>query len=157
MLSFAPSFSVGYAQEETDAKRRNPMGQKPDSAWGVCRWWPMTPDIGFKYGALVNLYWYGDGSRYPRYDHSVYVEWSRTTKGNGINQITYDTDKLIPGVRAFFEASLTEKALDFYGFNGYESAYSMDFEKNQLDLDGNANRLYYRHARQLARVKADFQ
>ena len=71
-------------------------------------------DIGFKYGALVNLYWYGDGSRYPMYDHSVYLEWSRTTKGNGINQITYDTDKLIPGIRSFFEASyLTEKAWIF--------------------------------------------
>ena len=58
-------------------------------------------DIGFKYGALVNLYWFGDGSRYPMYDHSVYLEWSRTTKGNGINQITYDTDKLIPGIRSF--------------------------------------------------------
>jgi len=51
-------------------------------------------DIGFKYGALVNLYWFGDGSRYPLYDHSVYLEWSRTTKGNGINQITYESDKL---------------------------------------------------------------
>ena len=62
-------------------------------------------DIGFKYGALVNLYWYGDGSRYPQYDHSVYVEWSRTTKGNGINQVTYETDKLLPGIRSLFEAS----------------------------------------------------
>ena len=51
-------------------------------------------DIGFLYGAIVNLYWFGDGSRYPKFDHSVYLEWSRTTKGKGINQITYDTDKL---------------------------------------------------------------
>jgi outer membrane protein assembly factor BamA len=115
-------------------------------------------DIGFKYGALVNLYWFGDGSRYPMYNHSVYLEWSRTTKGNGINQITYDTDRLIPGVRAFFEASyLTEKALDFYGFNGYQAVYDLDFEQNWHDSTGNAQRLYYRHARQLLRIKADFQ
>lgn len=114
-------------------------------------------DIGFKYGALVNLYWFGDGSRYPMYDHSVYLEWSRTTKGNGINQITYDTDKLIPGVRSFFEASyLTEKALDFYGFNGYQAIYDPAYEAD-YDPEGYANRLYYRHARQLIRVKADFQ
>ena len=82
-------------------------------------------DIGFKYGALLNLYWYGDGSRYPQYDHSLYVEWSRTTKGNGINQITYESDKLLPGIRSLFEASyLTEKALDFYGFNGYQAQLS---------------------------------
>ncbi len=115
-------------------------------------------DVGFKYGALVNLYWYGDGSRYPMYDHSVYMEWSRTTKGNGINQITYDSDKLIPGIRSFFEASyLTEKALDFYGFNGYQAKYDLNIEETSRDPDGNANRLYYRHSRQLFRVKADFQ
>jgi len=90
-------------------------------------------DVGFKYGALLNLYWYGDGSRYPMYDHSVYIEWSRTTKGNGINQITYDTDKLIPGIRSFFEASyLTEKALDFYGFNGYKAIYDPAYEASWM-------------------------
>ena len=115
-------------------------------------------DIGFKYGALVNLYWYGDGSRYPQYDHSVYVEWSRTTKGNGINQVTYETDKLLPGIRSLFEASyLTEKALDFYGFNGYQAIYDLDYEQEGYDQEGNANRLYYRHSRQLLRLKADFQ
>ncbi len=115
-------------------------------------------DIGFKYGALLNLYWYGDGSRYPQYDHSLYLEWSRTTKGNGINQITYETDKLIPGIRALFEASyLTEKALDFYGFNGYQAVYDLDYEQEGVDQFGNANRLFYRHSRELLRIKADFQ
>jgi len=115
-------------------------------------------DIGFQYGALVNLYWFGDGSRYPKYDHSVYVEWSRATKGNGKNQITWETDKLIPGIRSLFEASyLTEKALDFYGFNGYEAVYDLDFEEEGTDQFGNANRLFYRHSRQLLRLKADFQ
>jgi outer membrane protein assembly factor BamA len=115
-------------------------------------------DIGFQYGALANLYWYGDGSRYPQYDHSVYLEWSRTTKGNGINQITYETDKLIPGIRALFEVSyLTEKALDFYGFNGYQAVYDLDFEQEGVDQFGNANRLFYRHSRELLRIKADFQ
>jgi len=114
-------------------------------------------DVGFKYGALVNLYWYGDGSRYPQYDHSVYVEWSRTTKGNGINQITYETDKLIPGIRSLFEASyLTEKSLDFLGFNGYQAVYDSEYEAS-YDADGLANRLFYRHSRKLLRLKADFQ
>lgn len=114
-------------------------------------------DIGFLYGAIVNLYWFGDGSRYPKYDHSVYLEWSRTTKGKGINQITYDTDKLIPGIRSFFEVTYRiDKALDFYGFNGYEAVYDMDFEASD-DPGGNANRLYYRYSRNLLRLTADFQ
>lgn len=118
-------------------------------------------DQGFKYGALVNLYNFGDGSRYPMYDHSIYLEWSRTTKGSGINQITWDTDKLIPGIRSFFEGSvLTEQALDFYGFNGYESRYDLGLSDLAIDLnpaDDLSDRLYYRHARRLTRVKADFQ
>ncbi len=114
-------------------------------------------DIGFKYGALANFFWYGDGSRYPMYNHSVYVEWSQTTKGNGINLFKYDSDQLIPGVRTFVELALrTEKALDFYGFNGFQSIYDQDFEAGK-DADGLANRLYYRHARKLLRIKADFQ
>lgn len=114
-------------------------------------------DVGFKYGALVNLYWYGDGSRYPQYDHSVYVEWSRTTKGNGINQLTYESDKLIPGIRSLFEVSyLTEKSLDFLGFNGYQAVYDSEYEES-YDSDDLANRLFYRHSRKLLRIKADFQ
>lgn len=118
-------------------------------------------DVGFKYGALVNLYHFGDGSRYPMYDHSVYLEWSRTTKGSGINQITWDTDRLIPGIRSFFEASLlTEQALDFYGFNGYQAKYDPGLSVLTSDLnpdDDLSDRLFYRHSRQLLRIKADFQ
>jgi len=114
-------------------------------------------DIGFKYGALVNLYDYGDGTRYPMYDHSIYLEWSRTTKGSGINQFTWDTDKLIPGVRSFLEVSYrTEKALDFYGFNGTQALYDADYEASTT-MDGLRNRLFFRHSRQLLRIKADFQ
>jgi len=114
-------------------------------------------DIGFKYGALANLYWYGDGSRYPQYNHFVFLEWSRTTKGNGINQITYESDRLIPGIRSLFEVSyLTEKSLDFLGFNGYQAVYDMDYE-NSYDSEELANRLFYRHSRKLLRIKGDFQ
>jgi hypothetical protein len=115
-------------------------------------------DIGFMYGAVLKLYWYGDGSRYPQYDHLLYLEWSRTTKHNGINKITYETDKLIPGIRSLLEVSyLTEKALDFYGFNGYKAVYDLDFEQEGMDQFGNANRLFYRHSRELLRIKGDFQ
>lgn len=37
-------------------------------------------DLGFQYGAIVNLYDYGDGTIYPKYNHSLYLEWSRYTK-----------------------------------------------------------------------------
>ncbi len=112
-------------------------------------------DIGFKYGGLVNFYHYGDGSRYPKYNHSLYLEWSRTTKGSGINQLRYDSDKLIPNTRIISDVSyLTELALDFYGFNGTQSYYNPLFEdKNSSEY---ISRMYYRIDRKLLRIKADF-
>src|SRR5690554_7529820 len=52
-------------------------------------------DLGFQYGGLVNLFQYGDGSRYPLYDHSLYFEISRYTKGTGLFRFYYDSDRLI--------------------------------------------------------------
>jgi hypothetical protein len=151
------SFSAMAQESDTIASAKEDK-VKSGFSFGGLPFAVYDSDVGLKYGALANLYWYGDGSRYPMYNHSVYLEWSRTTKGNGINQITYDSDRLIPGIRSFFEASyLTEKALDFYGFNGYQALYDLDFEKSGVDAEGLANRLYYRHARQLLRFKADFQ
>ena len=113
-------------------------------------------DIGFKYGALVNVFHYGDGSQYPKYRHSLYFEWSRTTKGSGINQFTYDSEYLIPGIRVSAEASyLTEQSLDFYGFNGYQSYYNADWEDEESDVY--LSRMYYNMDRKLTRLRADFQ
>lgn len=113
-------------------------------------------DIGFKYGALVNVFHYGDGSQYPKYRHSLYFEWSRTTKGSGINQFTYDSEYLIPGIRVSAEASLlTEQSLDFYGFNGYKSYYNPLLENEESDYY--ISRMYYNMDRKLTRLKADFQ
>jgi outer membrane protein assembly factor BamA len=113
-------------------------------------------DIGFKYGALVNLFYYGDGKQYPKYLHSLYFEWNHTTKGSGLSQFTYDSEYLIPGIRLSAEASyLTEQSLDFYGFNGYESDYNADFEDEESDLY--ISRMFYNMDRRLTRLKADFQ
>lgn len=114
-------------------------------------------DRGFKYGGLINLYHYGDGSIYPEYKHSIYLEWSRTTKGSGINQITYDSKYLIPKIRVSGELSyLTENGLDFYGFNGYKSVYNSNFEDDELPDSIYKSRMFYRQDRKLFRARADF-
>jgi len=113
-------------------------------------------DLGFLYGVIGTVYHYGDGSNYPMYNHKIYLEWSRTTKGSGKNIILYDNRTLIPNGRMNIDVSyLTEKALDFYGFNGYNS----EFNDQYLDSDNDnyISRLYYRHDRKLLRIKADFQ
>src|SRR5665647_1937288 len=76
-------------------------------------------DLGFQYGALVNLYDYGDGSGYPNYNHSLYFEVSRFTKGSGINRFFYDSDKLLKGLQTSVDISyLSDQAYDFWGYNG---------------------------------------
>jgi len=115
-------------------------------------------DIGFKYGAVVNFYDYGDGTIYPDYKHSLYFEWSNTTKNSGINQFTYDSKYLIPGIRVSTEASyLTERAMDFYGYNGYEAYYNNIYEDDSPSNDDYISRQYYRQERKLLRLRADFQ
>jgi len=104
-------------------------------------------DLGFQYGAIVNLYHYGDGTNFPKYDHSLYLEWSRYTKGTGINRLMYDSEKLIKGIRTTVDVTyLTDQMLNFYGYNGNQSTYS--------DM---ATRSFYSYERNMFRVKADFQ
>lgn len=113
-------------------------------------------DLGFQYGALVNLYDYGDGSRYPNYNHSLYFEVSRFTKGSGIYRFYYNSDQLLKGLQTSFDISyLTDRAYDFYGFNGFESVVHTEW----IDEKDNAylTRMFYKYDRKLFRVKIDLQ
>lgn len=113
-------------------------------------------DLGFQYGALVNLFDYGDGSRYPRYDHSLYFEVSRFTKGSSINNFVYNSDRLIPGIEATADfAYLTDQAYDFYGFNGFESFIHPEW----IDKEDPAyrTRMFYKYDQKLLRLKLDVQ
>ena len=81
-------------------------------------------DKGFQLGALLNIYDFGDGSTYPNTRQQWYFEASFFTKGSQLYTISYDNKFLIPGIR--FSTTLTatnDKAMDFYGFNGYMSYY----------------------------------
>ena len=113
-------------------------------------------DLGFQYGALLNLYNYGDGSRYPKYNHSLYFEVSRFTKGSGYNRFFYDSDQLLKGIRTTFDLSyITDPKYDFYGFNGYEVTYRSDF--TDTESEDYISRAYYAHDRKMFRTKLDLQ
>ena len=112
-------------------------------------------NTGVKYGGILKLFDYGDGTNYPRYDQCLSFEWSRTTRGSGTNQLTYDTRKLIPGIRILAETSyLTEKVLDFYGFNGYNGYYNPGYTNlhNPLYLSS----VFYRMDRAMIKLKLEF-
>ncbi|MFW6290561.1 MAG: Omp85 family outer membrane protein [Mariniphaga sp.] len=113
-------------------------------------------DLGFQYGALVNLFDYGEGSRYPAYDHSLYFEVSRYTKGSGINRFYYDSDRLLRGIQTTVDLSyLSDQAYDFYGFNGYEAVVNPGWtDDNSQDY---VSRMFYKYDRRLFRFKVDLQ
>lgn len=84
-------------------------------------------DKGFQYGALLNIYDFGDGSHYPQPRQQWYIETSWYTKGTQQYFLTYDTRHLIPNVRMSLASTLVvDKAMDFYGYNGYQSKFEAD-------------------------------
>ncbi len=113
-------------------------------------------DLGFQYGALVNLFDYGDGTNYPKYNQSLYFEVSRFTKGSGIYRFYYDSDSLFHGLKTSMDLSyLPDQAYDFYGFNGSESVVHSEW----FDPDDPAykTRMFYKYDRRLFRWKVDLQ
>jgi len=152
LLLIFPFVSIFAQDEQTDDKEKTKTGWSFGGVPAIA----YDSDIGFKYGAVLNFFDYGDGTVYPKYRHSLYFEWSRTTKGSGINQFTYDSEYLIPGIRTTGEiAYMTEQSLDFYGFNGYESYYNAAFEDQ--DSPEYISRMFYNVDRKLFRLRAEFQ
>ncbi|MDR0232972.1 MAG: outer membrane protein assembly factor [Dysgonamonadaceae bacterium] len=81
-------------------------------------------DKGFQYGAILNIFDFGDGSHYPHPRQQWYIEASRYTKGTQQYFLTYDTKHLIPGIRMSLAGTVVyDQAMDFYGFNGYQSIF----------------------------------
>ncbi len=154
---FSALWSTAQVQDTTLTKNKK---EKVKTGWnfGALPVIGYNSDIGFQYGALANFYQYGDGSIYPKYFHSIYMEISRTTKGGGINQLFYDSEHLLPGLRLTADISyLTEQALDFYGFNGYDAVYNAGWTDDSKDPSMYRSRVFYKHERKLFRFALDFR
>lgn len=103
-------------------------------------------DKGFQYGALLNIYNFGDGSWYPNTKSQWYFEASAYTKGSYKFDIRYDNKTLIKKTRMSIAGNFSnDKALDFYGFNGYQTYYDKDLPT-----------AFYRHGRTVYSFKTDF-
>ena len=128
-----------YAQEKKEVEKKGfSFGAFPIVAF--------DQDKGFQLGALANIYDFGKGGWYPNPRQQMYLEASWFTKGSQLYVLSYDNRFLIPTVRFSFAASFSnEKALDFYGFNGYESFY-----------DSSLDPAYYKMGRMVPYGKIDF-
>ena len=130
-LLFLLIFSAAlFAQKETPATEETKKKEivKKGFNLGPLPVVAFDADKGFQAGALLNIFDFGDGSEYPNTRQKLYLEASFFTKGSQLFVINYDNKFLIPGVRWSSTATLAnDKAMDFYGFNGYMSYY--DHEK----------------------------
>ncbi len=120
-----------------------------------------STDMGFQYGAIINLFNYGDGSHYPAYDHSLYLEASRYTKGGSVLRMYYESDQLIKGVSTFIDLGLIGNDMqDFYGYNGLSSLYlpsKNTFDYTVGDATKSRNTGFYRMRQQKLYAQGDFR
>ncbi len=146
------------AVQAQEAKEKKEAKTPTGFSFGALPTISFDADMGFQYGGLVSLYDYGDGTLYPSYKQMMKVEVSRYTKGSGTNQIFYDAKNLLPHhLRLTADLSyLTEKSLDFYGFNGYQSRYLPDLTDKDISSEY-ITRVFYRDLRKMFRFTADLQ
>ena len=142
--------SVAMAQEKKEiVKKGYSFGPLPAVAFDA--------DKGFQLGALLNIYDFGDGTVYPNTRQQWYFEASFFTKGSQLFVVSYDSKFLIPGIRFSTALAVTnDNAMDFYGFNGYQSFYDHEQVKAGKDGDSYIYTPFYRTKRLAALFKADF-
>ena len=153
---------------ETDSNKVGVDGDKKDIVKKGISFGPLPvvafdQDKGWQFGALLNLFDYGDGSHYPTPRQQWYIEASIYTKGTQQYFFSYDTKHLIPKVRMSIAATCVyDKAMDFYGFNGYQAWYdyeNVNFWKKKKDKTGiepEYMTAFYRLQRTAVTGKADF-
>ena len=150
--------SQNLVAQEEEKKQENAEKIKTGFNFGALPVVAYDSDLGFEYGALANLYFYGDGSRYPMYNHSLYLEASRYTKGSGIYRLYYDTDRLLKNIRTKFDiAYLPDEKMDFFGFNGYETVYNPEWTDPDESEDVYRTSAFYNYHRQLFRMSMNLQ
>ena len=139
--------------QEDSIKATNPKIKK---GWnfGILPTITYNSDLGFQYGGLIDLYNYGDGDIYPNYYERYYMEISRFTKGNGINNFSFESNRILKGRTVFFDIMYrTDQQYDFLGGNGYESVYNMDWE--DINSDQYKSKMFYKNQTNFFKVKMD--
>jgi len=146
-------------KKEKKKKEKDPDGVRTGWTFGALPSVAFDADLGFQFGVLSNVYYFGDGSTYPNYMHSLYFEAAYTTKRYGLFRFCYDSKSLIPKHRFSFDATFIPDAMsDFLGYNGYQSVYNDVWRNDKKYKDnGYISRAFYKYQRNLLRIAADVQ
>jgi hypothetical protein len=87
------------------------MAQKAESKEIIKDGWNFGPlpvvgfdsDLGFQYGVCLDIFNFGDGSRYPSYDYKMNLEASTFTGGSSLLRFYGDFKTLIPDGKLFVD------------------------------------------------------
>ena len=151
LMSFAVIAQDATTNNDNEKKKKekiyNEKGELIKKGWnfGPLPVVGFNSDLGFQYGACVDIFNYGDGSRYPKFDYKMNLEVSAYTKGSLNLRFYGDFYNLMPNSRLFVDAGyFTDKRFEFYGFNGYASPYynGLYVDNDQQSLVENYNPEY---------------
>ena len=115
LLLAAGGFAQDKPKKAKKEKTYNEKGEIIKTGWNIG---PLPvvgfdSDLGFQYGACVDFFNFGDGTRYPRYNYKFNVEVSRYTKGSGVFRFYADMPYLIKDTKLFFDLTYNySKKLD---------------------------------------------
>lgn len=107
--------TVSYAQnreEKKKEKKYNEKGEIIKTGWvfGPLPVVGFDSDLGFQYGITTDIFNYGNGKNYPKYDFKMNFEASTYTKGSSILRFYGDFGNVIPKSKLFLDvAYLTDK------------------------------------------------
>ena len=94
-------------------------------------------DMGFQYGVCMDIFNYGDGSKYPNYNFKMNFEVSTYTKGSSIFRSYSYWNNIIPKGKLFADFGyFIDKKFDFFGFNGYASPFMKDLAVIESEIPG---------------------
>ncbi len=128
--------AVCQAQNKKE-KRYNEKGEIIKTGWvfGPLPVVGFASDLGFQYGITTDVFYYGNGENYPKYDFKMNFEASTYTKGTSLLRFYGDFGNIIPKSKLFIDvAYLADKKYEFYGYNGYASPFFNDAALYHVDL-----------------------
>lgn len=125
-------------------------------SWGVIPASNYDSDLGYRYGGVLNVFDYGHKTREDKYEQYLFLKLTNTTKGTLQAQALLESKSLIKQALTLAEVSYTsEKKMDFFGFNGYQSIYHRAFADPAQPAY--IHNFFYAYERKFLRLRFDVQ
>lgn len=145
-IPYLISAKTNSSEADTSRQHRFALGGTPTISY--------DPDLGFKLGAVINLFDYGDRKKYPDFYQFLNLRGYASTKGTSLLSVVFESDKCLSRSTVVAEASwIRDTRLDFFGFNGGNATFIRGYVSPEDPAY--INTVYYAYERVLTRLRAD--